>query len=203
MPSPIRPTRIGRRMQSSFIPGASVLSHADVLSTAHFDWVGRLPVAMYRELPAPCRLRLLAIALVPESSGSWQLPVHPEDSRGLGLFFNPHSAIKSFVPERDHRVYLRRTPRRDITGQERHSDQERGHARECQRVCGAHTKQQLRHQACQPERGDESDARAGEREHHSLPDEQTEYVTRESAERQANANLVRPLADRPGDDSAD
>src|SRR5215471_4287907 len=48
---------------------------------------------------------------------------------------------QSFVPKRDHRVHLRRPPRRDPASDERHSGQQSRNRREGNRIPCAHTEE--------------------------------------------------------------
>jgi len=58
-----------------------------------------------------------------------------------------------FTPQRNHRIHLRRPPRGDVAGQQRHECEQRGDAGIGQRISRAYAEQDALHQLRQPQRG--------------------------------------------------
>src|ERR1700719_448998 len=52
---------------------------------------------------------------------------------------------QSLVPQRDQRIDAYREPRRNITSKQRDTDEKKGDARECQRICRPHAVKQSCH----------------------------------------------------------
>jgi hypothetical protein len=58
------------------------------------------------------------------------------------------SAISSLVPERHQRIYLRRSPRRDVASEQRNGDQTHRHGGVSQRISRRHCEEQSSQQSC-------------------------------------------------------
>jgi len=69
--------------------------------------------------------------------------------------------FRSVVMKRDHRIGLRRPPRRNETGGKGDKDQQRRHARIGQRIVCVRPIQQAANEAAERQRGHEANAHAG------------------------------------------
>src|SRR6266511_2994529 len=114
--------------------------------------------------------------------------------------------------ERDHWVYLRRPPRRNPTGYERHEDQQQCNDSNGQGISHADSKKLFSHsrlprpaperlavqQTLQAITNCCAHCQSQQDQFHSLPNHQPQDVGGLRAERHTNADLVRALGDRIG-----
>jgi Platelet-activating factor acetylhydrolase, isoform II len=77
----------------------------------------------------------------------------------------------SLTPQRNHRVRLRRPPRRNPARKECHCRQQEGGPYKRQRIGRVHAEQQIRHQPGQTKRRCQTDADAEQRQFQTLPDD--------------------------------
>ena len=99
------------------------------------------------------------------------------------------------MPQRNHRVHLRRAPRRHKTSSQSHSYQQHRYSGKSDRISGADSEQQARHHAGQRKRRCQTGAQTGKRQGHSLSRYQADDVTPLRSERNPNAYLVCALRD--------
>src|SRR5919112_5189161 len=124
-----------------------------------------------------------------------------------GQLDSSHSSFiiprSSLVPQRLHRVYLRRPPRGQVAGEEGDQKEEEREGRVGRGVCGRDAVDYPREQTRERKRprGPRRQSRARERE--PLPHDEAEYVAPARAEGHTDAYLVSALTDRVGDEAVD
>ena len=112
----------------------------------------------------------------------------------LSSFILPPSSL--LVAKRDHRVYLRRAARGDEAGEQRDRRQQQRDEGEDRGVGRGDFVEQAGEHAREREGRGQSGEDSGERERHPLSDDHADYVAAARAERDADADLVRPLRHR-------
>src|SRR5215475_8659877 len=100
---------------------------------------------------------------------------------------------RSLMPERNHRIDLRRPPRRDVTCRERHYSQKRGYTDVRQRVARRDLEEQSSQQARDRNGSQQPDCYADQRQTHPLPEYPAQNRAGISPQRQANPDLARSL----------
>src|ERR1700693_2247214 len=105
------------------------------------------------------------------------------------------------VSERDERIDAYRTPCRYVTSEKSDADEKNSDTRKCERVRRPDAVKQSRHQVRNDQRTNKSYRSAGNGQPQSLTQNHSQDVAALRAEREANADVVRALADNVGNHS--
>src|SRR5262245_3089342 len=113
----------------------------------------------------------------------------------------PWRQPRLLLADRDQRVYVGRPPRRDKTREQRHRQQQNWGADKCHRISWRDAEKLTLKQACGGKRRREPETNPEQSQDQSLLQHHAQDGARPCAERYANANLARALADGVGQDA--
>src|SRR5262245_14785509 len=113
----------------------------------------------------------------------------------------PWRQPRLLLPDCDQRVYVGRAPRRDKRREQRHRQQQNWRNDKRHRVSWRDVEKLTGNQACGAKRRREAETNPEQSQDQSLPQHHAQDGSRSCAERYANANLARALADGVGQDA--